>query len=340
MEYLPYTYLIGWVTLNKWYYGVEYGIKKTPCANPKNLWISYFTSSNLVTHFRMLHGEPDIVQVRKVFSKGSLEERMEESINWEKRVLSKINIIKDLWLNGRIGGNVGPVSHKKLSLVRYGVENVFQSPEIKEKIKSKMLTKYGVEHPSHSEDLLEKKKQNNIKKYGVGCNLELPYIREKAANTCRTESVKTKRQQTILDRYGVSHISQNKEVKKCILKIREELSNRDTVKLIREYKRVFKITLHGGWYQSPEDQLNNMLSNIQSHHGIFTLEELIKTEVSRKYSSSIKVLQDRDIVRDIKKYKEKYGRNLKLGKCWDRKSEEYLKEMFQELIKKYGNISE
>ena len=81
------------------------------------------------------------------------------------------------------------------------------------------------------------------------------------------------------------------------------------------------------------------LSNRKSH-GIFTLEELIKTEVSKKYSSSIKVLQERGIVTDIKKYKEKYGRNLKLGKCWDRRSDEYLKEMLQELIKKYGNIPE
>ena len=45
------------------------------------------------------------------------------------------------------------------------------------------------------------------------------------------------------------------------------------------------------------------LSNRKSH-GIFTLEELIKTEVSKKYSSSIKVLQERGIVTDIKKYKE------------------------------------
>ena len=86
MDYIPYTYLIGWSKLNKWYYGVEYGIKKIPCANPKNLWTTYFTSSNIVSHFRKTHGEPDIIQVRKLFSKGPLEERMEMSINWEKKV--------------------------------------------------------------------------------------------------------------------------------------------------------------------------------------------------------------------------------------------------------------
>ena len=127
MEYLPYTYLIGWSALNKWYYGVEYGIKKTPCANPQNLWTTYFTSSNLVKYYRKTYGEPDVVQVRKIFSKGSVESRMEESITWEKRVLSRVNIANDIWLNGRIGGNNCPAALKKAVLLRYGVENVFQS---------------------------------------------------------------------------------------------------------------------------------------------------------------------------------------------------------------------
>lgn len=338
MEYLPYTYLIGWSALNKWYYGVEYGIKKTPCANPQNLWTTYFTSSNLVKYYRKTYGEPDVVQVRKIFSKGSVESRMEESITWEKRVLSRVNIANDIWLNGRIGGNNCPAALKKVVLLRYGVENVFQSQEIKEKIKATNLDRYGVEHPSNSAELLEKKKQNNISKYGVPCNLSLPCVRKKAADSLSKESTKQKRQQTVINEYGVSYISQHQTVKNRVAQTRRKLSNRDTVKLIREYKRVFNIKLKEGWYQSPDEKLNTILNTLRQKYGIFTINELMSVNVIKKYSDSIRLLQQRPVVIEIKKYKEKYGRNLKLGRSWDRKSEEQLRLLLESLRKDYGII--
>ena len=38
----PYTYLIGWSKLDKWYYGCRYGIN----CHPDDFWKTYFTSSN------------------------------------------------------------------------------------------------------------------------------------------------------------------------------------------------------------------------------------------------------------------------------------------------------
>jgi len=61
---VPYTYLIGWSTLNKWYYGVRYSKR----CNPNDLWVKYFTSSKLVKQFRNKFGEPDVVEVRKIFN--------------------------------------------------------------------------------------------------------------------------------------------------------------------------------------------------------------------------------------------------------------------------------
>lgn len=55
---IPYTYLIGWSWLDKWYYGLQHGRN----AHPDNLWTTYFTSSPIVRDFRVEHGEPDIVQ--------------------------------------------------------------------------------------------------------------------------------------------------------------------------------------------------------------------------------------------------------------------------------------
>lgn len=73
MNFIPYTYLIGWTNINRWYYGVEYGFKKIPCANPQNLWITYFTSSNIVAWHRKHFGEPDVICIRKIFDVGNYE---------------------------------------------------------------------------------------------------------------------------------------------------------------------------------------------------------------------------------------------------------------------------
>ena len=337
MEYLPYTYLIGWSTLNKWYYGVEYGIKKIPCANPNNLWTTYFTSSNLVKYYCKTYGDPNIIQIRKIFCIGSIEERLEASINWEKRVLSKIDITQSLWLNGRIGGNIGPIVYKKMSMLRYGVENMAQSPEIKEKIKITNLSRYGVEHPSYSAELMQKKKENNIKKYGVDCNLSLPHVREKAAYTLSLQLIKDKRQHTILNKYGVTYISQNQNIKDQIAQTRKILSDRPIVQLIREYKRVVNIKLTAGWYQLSDQLLDKLLFDIQQVHGIFTIEELSQTVTIKKYSNSIKKLQERLVVQQIKKYKEKFI--IKLGRSWDRKSTDQLEKILQDLELVHGLVN-
>ena len=88
--YQPYTYLIGWSTLNKFYYGVRY---KKGCS-PEDFWKSYFTSSKTVQMYREHYGEPDIKEIRKTFdcpNKAKL---------WESRVLIKLNCAQEeKWLN-------------------------------------------------------------------------------------------------------------------------------------------------------------------------------------------------------------------------------------------------
>lgn len=78
---MPYTYLIGWSNHKKYYYGVAY---RKGCE-PSDLWTKYFTSSKHVSRFRVAYGEPDVIQVRRVF-KTALEAR-----NWEIKVIRRIN---------------------------------------------------------------------------------------------------------------------------------------------------------------------------------------------------------------------------------------------------------
>lgn len=89
MNIVYYTYLIGWSKHNKWYYGVRY----SKYSNPNELWITYFTSSNIVKSFRLKFGEPDVIQIRKTFNSPN------KAKMWEHKVLTKMNIKQNMWLN-------------------------------------------------------------------------------------------------------------------------------------------------------------------------------------------------------------------------------------------------
>jgi hypothetical protein len=92
----PYTYLIGWSTHNKWYYGVRYAKN----CHPKDLWVTYFTSSSSVKKMREILGEPDVIQVRKLFDCPS------KACTWEVRVLQRLKVPKNKnFLNGHAGGH-------------------------------------------------------------------------------------------------------------------------------------------------------------------------------------------------------------------------------------------
>lgn len=101
--YTPYTYLIGWTSINKFYYGVRYA-KSSNCifesgCHPSELWVGYFTSSTVVAEYRKLYGEPDIIQVRKTFDCPKLAQE------WECKVIDKMNMIEsDTWLNEGLPG--------------------------------------------------------------------------------------------------------------------------------------------------------------------------------------------------------------------------------------------
>jgi hypothetical protein len=94
METIPYTYLIGWSKNNKWYYGVKFA----KGCNPNMFWKEggYFTSSEYVKEYRKIHGEPDVIQIRKKFNCPI------KACRWEEKVLNKMGVIKensDMWLN-------------------------------------------------------------------------------------------------------------------------------------------------------------------------------------------------------------------------------------------------
>lgn len=97
--YTPYTYLIGWSKLDRWYYGARY---RKGC-HPSDFWNPYKTSSKHVAAFIKEHGDPDIIEIRKTFST-SKETRI-----WESKVLKRMKVIRSKrWLNMYDGVSIDP----------------------------------------------------------------------------------------------------------------------------------------------------------------------------------------------------------------------------------------
>lgn len=92
----PYTYLVGWSKLDRWYYGVRSANK---CAPVDDLWKVYYTSSKYVKELRREHGDPDVIVVRRMFGNPT------QAYEWEKKVLRRLGVLcTKRWLNKNVAG--------------------------------------------------------------------------------------------------------------------------------------------------------------------------------------------------------------------------------------------
>jgi hypothetical protein len=63
-------------------------------CKPADLWVKYFTSSKKVKEFRNVYGDPDVIQVRRIFDDANAARL------WESRVIRKTNAVRDgRWMN-------------------------------------------------------------------------------------------------------------------------------------------------------------------------------------------------------------------------------------------------
>lgn len=111
----PFTYLVGWSSHSLFYYGVRYA----DGCHPNNLWNTYFTSSDYVKSTRQKLGEPDVIQVRKVFSS------KKEASQWEVRVLRRLKIHENnKFLNKQVNGNwiMDEQTRSKISFTMKGMK--------------------------------------------------------------------------------------------------------------------------------------------------------------------------------------------------------------------------
>lgn len=143
---------------------------------------------------------------------------------------------------------------REIVLERYGVENISQLDEIKEKKKKTTRKNFGVDNPFQSEEVKSKIKSTNIEKYGDD-------------HFMKTEFGKEKTKQTNIEKYGVDNYSKTDHFKK---NNKERLINhhsRPIIKLIKEYQSEYKLHFGRGWTNRRDDKLQEMLSNLIETYG-------------------------------------------------------------------------
>ena len=113
---------------------------------------------------------------------------------------------------------------KITTLSKYGVENISQLPEIKEKKRNKSIEKFGTNCVLQNDDIKEKIKTTVREKYGTDYVSQSEQIKEKVRQNsllkygCESpnssEIVKQHKRESMMEKYGVEYFSQTEEYKK------------------------------------------------------------------------------------------------------------------------------
>jgi hypothetical protein len=166
-----YTYLLGWSRYKKYYYGVRY----SKHAKTEDVGVTYFSSSKYVKNFIDEFGNPDIIDIRKLFN------NKEKALDWEGKVLKRMSVVSDDRFLNRWDNNMVPYNHEgpypfELEDIQKKVEETFQkkyqgkgsgSYVIKERVFNTNETRYGTHHTLHLEHVIEARKKGSMNMYGV-----------------------------------------------------------------------------------------------------------------------------------------------------------------------------
>ena len=146
----------------------------------------------------------------------------------------------------------------RTNLEKYGVENVFQSKTIKEKIKKTNLEKYGFENASKNKDVIDKMIETNQQRYGVDHPMQLEETKMKSKKTCllkygvnnpmKSNIIKDKHRNTILNKYGVKTPLESNEILEKMLKTNIERYGNTCPIMNKEIKEKSEETLFKNYH--------------------------------------------------------------------------------------------
>jgi hypothetical protein len=274
-KYTPYTYFIGWSTMNKWYYGVRYS-KRTKCiyssgCHPDDLWVTYFTSSKEVKNYIRTYGHPDIIKIRKTFTTAK------KAMKWERTVLHRIDAKNREDFLNKSNGVV--TSYDKEHWIKKARDNRRKWENLSEEEKEKIRRERS-ERTINAWKNMNPEKRMQIKK-------EIDEKRKKRRGLLTEEDLlKTKRKkQEAWDRDGKREIHSLK-----MKEIGKKLEAKKTEKQKQEFKLICKKA-----YENITDERKKEISEKRSK----TLKEWHKNMPEEK---------KRERIEKMKKYKAEHPR--------------------------------
>lgn len=147
----PYTYVLGWTRQDKWYYGVRYANN----CDPMDLWVSYHSSSVHVQLMREEFGDPDYIEIRRLFKTATQAKRC------ESKVQRKLNLRDNSrWLNkhnqGEKFAHTGEHSAETKAKISNSTKGCKKTPEHKQKISKTLKGKTSPAKAAQSRKALAK----------------------------------------------------------------------------------------------------------------------------------------------------------------------------------------
>ncbi len=172
-----------------------------------NLEIGYHNvcSKECGKKLNILHGKATLLKKygidnisKLVRVKESKRKKMLSKTNEDKKIIREKTEKTNLEKYGYKNTYQLFTDNKEIIQEKYGVDNIFQLPEIKKKIQDNYFIKYGVRYNTQIPEVKNKIKESNLKIYGCTCNL------------ANEEQILLKKD-TYLRHYGVDHYSKSEE---------------------------------------------------------------------------------------------------------------------------------
>jgi hypothetical protein len=165
---------------------------------------------------------------------------------------------------------------------KYGVENILESDEIREKMKRTMIDKYGNEHALNIPEFIEKMKKTNLEKYGHEYAAQNDNIKKKIENAfMKKYNVKTslldkntqdKITKTNLEKYGVDNVFKLREFRENKLFEKYSVFHPMKSNIIVKKMRKTNIEKYGCENPMSNNIIKNKMIKTKQKLGIYLLE--------------------------------------------------------------------
>lgn len=239
---------------------------------------------------------------------------------------------------------------KESNLIQYGVENISQLEETKEKKEKTSLKNYGTKYPNQNPEQFRKMNETISKKYGVNNVSKLKEVKEKkkrksqekfGTNTpLQSSEIIKKIEQTLFEKFGVRHNMMVPEIREKAMNTIEEkygAKNPFQSDMVKSKIKQSMLKKYGfEYYSQTPDYINQVKQTSQKRYGVdhYSQTKQWKEKVSstnlKKYGGISPISSE------VIKNKMKLTTKNKYGKEYYSQTEDCKEKIKETSKKKYG----